>query len=211
MQLVVGGSSRVITQSNNRTFLASNLLIKKNAEWINRHARIIFASYSRAMNENQQLLVELAKYLVGSVNTQIVFLSSDHAFNGAKGRYSVYEKPDPDTEYGLCKVELEKIFQKHTVVRFTTTGPSQNEKPLMDEMARSRQINTVYENHYFSPISTIKINHFLSQPKISQGIYHIAGDRLSKAAYLRQIGINTSSIPNKDITFKDHSLLSGFK
>ena len=211
MQLVVGRSSRVVSRSNSRIFMQSNSLIQKEVSWINNFDRIILASYARENDEHQKLLIDLAKYLVNSANTQIVFLSSDHAFDGTRGRYSVHDTPNPDSEYGLCKVELENIFRKHTVVRFTTTGPSQNEKPLMDEMTRNRQIKTAYENHYFSPVSTIKVNEFLNKSVIQKGTYHIAGLRKSKAEYLRQAGVNTSTLPYIDVSAKDHSLLSGFK
>ena len=211
MQLVIGRKSRIVSRTKTRFFVASNELIHKNKDWINNFDKIIFISYAREKGDTQELLVDLAKYLVRTVNKRIVFLSSDHVFNGKRGYYSVCDIAEPNTDYGLCKVELENIFFEHTVLRFTTTGPSQSDRPLMYEMALNNQIQTVYERHYFSPVSTAEINFFLNGAHIKSGIYHLVGDRLSKAAYLRQIGVNTSSILKFDYTFKDHSLLAGFK
>ena len=49
-----------------------------------------------------------------SLHGKVVFLSSEAVFDGRKGLYDEEDKPNPFTEYGRQKLEVERYIQKQT-------------------------------------------------------------------------------------------------
>lgn len=210
MELVVGRESRVVEARPDREFFSSESLIEKDSHFFERYDQVIFSSFSKSCLEKQKVLRDLAERLSQHWTRDVVFLSSDHVFNGNRGMYTVDDQVSPNTLYGKYKVELESILKKFTIIRFTTTGPSFTNRALLDEMIANKSVRTLYPAQYFSPVETTKVNQLISLPNRKPGIYHLAGPRVSKSEYVLQRTDNRDfDIDSSKVS--DHSLREGFK
>jgi dTDP-4-dehydrorhamnose reductase len=52
----------------------------------------------------------------------LVYISTDYIFNGEKGKYKEYDKPDPINYYGLTKLKAEELTKTHA--EFLVARPS---------------------------------------------------------------------------------------
>ena len=131
-----------------------------------------------------QNIVKLAKQL----NCQLIHISTDYVFDGAKiGAYIETDKPNPIEWYGKTKYEAEKIVMgsglKWCIVR--TAYPFLAEFPGKLDLVRSRikqmkdgNLPPQFTDHVITPTSAdqLSIALFKLIRAKALGIYHLVGD-----------------------------------
>jgi dTDP-4-dehydrorhamnose reductase len=123
---------------------------------------------------------------------QLVFFSTDLVFDGRKGDYAETDTTNPLHVYGETKLAAEaEILKhpKHLVVRTSINGgvsPSGTRafnEQLRRSMQEARQVMTLFEDEYRSPIAaseTARAVWDLAAKKYA-GIFHVAGaEKLSR-------------------------------
>ena len=206
--LVIGRESRVLDK--NYDFISSSKVLNLTSDDLLKFEQIIFASYTRCLQSKHTKLLKIAVWLASTWKRRLIFLSSDHVFSGNKGFYSTTDFPDPKSAYGMAKVELENILIKFCILRFTTYGPSQSQRPLLLEMIERQNSLTLNPNQYFSPVSTAEINYFCNQKGSLPKLVHLSGPRISKASFILSKINNIKDYELKyNFTRSDHSLVNG--
>lgn len=212
--VVIGSSSRVVQKKDGRIFIPSSEVIAHWGGIIEKSNKIIFASYSMRHDDRKAIDLEnIASWLCDQKCAhKTIFLSSDHVFVGNKGLYHARDKPDATEPYGLGKINIENILWQSKILRFTVFGPSNNEKPLLQEMLKIREVFDAISDQYFSPVSTHEVNQAIETAwEEDWQVCHLAGPRVSKSDWCRQFAKQN----NLGIIFNDkyglpldHSLIS---
>lgn len=127
---------------------------------------------------------QLVKFLhfINAINSHIIYLSTSYVFNGVKSGYTVNDDPDPNTEYGKQKFELENIlansFKKYTILRLTKVLYPDFElfKNWFNTLKNNNQIFP-YSNLNFAPVFLNKVVNVINTIVDSNlyGIYHYSG------------------------------------
>ena len=130
-------------------------------------------------------LADLAK------DSAFIFLSTDLVFDGAKGRYTETDSPNPLSVYGETKLEAERgvlANPKHTVARTSLNGgksPS-GDRSFTEEVRRAWAAGRTlrfYTDEFRCPIAAPITARalWLLAAKGQPGLYHLAGSqRLSR-------------------------------
>ena len=208
--LIIGRASRILNPSN--YFMSSSKFETLTANDLYEFDQIIFASYAQKLDAKHLKLVKISNWLNLIWHKRLIFLSSDHVFSGNRGLYSVSDLPDPKSAYGISKIRIEKNLSRFCILRFTTYGPTQSNRPLLVEIIKQKRDITLFPNQYFSPVGTEEINKFCSQEGKLPKLVHLSGPRVSKADLI------LSNIKDKfnykfkyDYSESDHSLIEGIK
>jgi len=122
--------------------------------------------------------------LANFFNLQLIHISSDGVFSGAKGDYSELDIPDPADEYGLAKFLGEDISNTSLVLRTSFIGPELIYKESFYEWFLDQNECVGYTHYIFSALTTSFLSNFLLEIVLNditlRGIYHIGSEPISK-------------------------------
>jgi len=113
-----------------------------------------------------------------------IYLSTDYVFDGVKGSYTVLDKPNPKTKYGISKylaeIEIKEKYKNYTIIRSSAVvgrGGTFYDwiiSKLMEEKAIE-----LFEDSFFTPTPidflVKKILYVAAENKL--GTYHICGTK----------------------------------
>jgi dTDP-4-dehydrorhamnose reductase len=147
-------------------------------------------------------------------NIKLIQISTDCVFDGKKGNYSEYSKPNATDVYGISKLKSEFISKKHLLIRTSTIGNEIRTKHGLLEWFLKKKLPCYgFCNAFFSGVTCLKFAEilFLIIKNLNKfnGIFHISGPKISKYELLLKIKkIYKKKIPIfKDYSFKiDRSL-----
>jgi dTDP-4-dehydrorhamnose reductase len=120
-------------------------------------------------------------------NSYLIHISTDYIFDGQKGDYREYDKPNPINIYGMTKLESERIIQEsnidycitRTCVIYGDRSAAGKENFVLwviKSLQEGKQINIITDQ-----IISPTYNHNLAEMLIEisrrrlKGIYHLAG------------------------------------
>ncbi len=139
-----------------------------------------------------QLILENIKKL----NFCFVHISSDCVFNGKKGTYDENFFPNAKDEYGLSKAKADKLILKNNnsiILRTSSIGHEINSKHGLLEwfLSKKKRVHG-YKNFYFTGPTSLELSKiiykFIIKKKIIRnGLYHVAGSKISKYKLLKLI------------------------
>ena len=149
---------------------------------------------------------------------RLIHLSSDCVFSGDKGFYSEEDHPDPKDIYGRSKLLGELDFENCITLRKSVIGHELITKNGLLEwfLGRKNQVQG-YKNAFFSGLTVLElakiIDLYIIPREKLQGIFHVAGNTISKYDLLKIISSeyqkHINIIPNESIRI-DRSLNSNF-
>lgn len=171
--------------------------------------------------------VNLARYLNSSFpkilmkttkqkKTKILHLSTDCVFSGKKGNYNENDKSDALDFYGKSKFEGEVKSKNVLNIRTSIIGNEISSKHSLLNWFLSKKKISGYKKAYFSGLTTLELSYHLIEEiilkkKISNGLFHISGPKISKFELLKIIKkiYKKKTIIKVDNSFKiDRSLNS---
>lgn len=164
---------------------------------------------------------DFPKYLAKAtqkIGSRLIHFSTDCVFSGHRGFYKESDSPDAADHYGKSKARGEIIDSDHVLtLRTSMVGhelPGARHGLLEWFLAVGNECQG-YTNAYFSGLTTNEIFNFLFSVVIPRadlhGLYHLAGNRISKFDLLKQIAgvYNKKTIIHPDASLKvDRSLSS---
>lgn len=133
-------------------------------------------------------------------NIKLVFLSSDYVFDGARGRYTETDIPNPKTYHGLTKYLAEEIIKTlvpNYIICRTSGVYGYSPKPssliawALKTLKKGEDIE-VYTDIYNSPtyIDDLADNLEVLINKDTRGIYHICWDgEINRYEFLKKLSI----------------------
>lgn len=131
-------------------------------------------------------LANLAEWL----NIRLCHISSDGVFSGRRGDYSEDDRPDPEDIYGASKLVGEPVGRHVVNLRTSIIGPELNDGGgLLSWLLRQNDSITGFSRWLYSGLTTLELakvirDHVLPDPRL-EGIYHVAGEPISKFELLR--------------------------
>lgn len=137
----------------------------------------------------------------------VVFLSSDRVFSGAKGNYSESDLPDPITAYGQHKLDIERflqdtapaalIFRLSKVFSPTVSEPSLYRDVTAQLRERGRTVAAI--DQIFNPTAVSLVSRVLrvAMEKDLHGLYHLADRRVrSRFDFAREVAAREGFDPD---------------
>ena len=149
---------------------------------------------------------------------RLIHLSSDCVFSGDKGFYSEEDHPDPKDIYGRSKLLGELDFENCITLRKSVIGHELITKNgLLEWFLGGKNQVQGYKNAFFSGLTVLElakiIDLYIIPREKLQGIFHVAGNTISKYDLLKIISSeyqkHINIIPNESIRI-DRSLNSNF-
>ena len=147
-------------------------------------------------------------------NFKLILISTDCVFSGKKGNYSENDTPDPVDLYGQTKYlgEIDNNKQVLTLRTSYVGHEIEDSTGLLEWFFRQKKVFG-YKKAYFTGLPTIELSeiickYFLKSKNI-YGLYNIAGKKISKYNFLKNIisVYNLNIDLNEDSKFKiDRSL-----
>ena len=140
-------------------------------------------------------------------NGTFIQLSTDFVFDGESGPYHENDLPNPINNYGLSKLEGEKIvknlFNKHCIIRINTLFSNSSDASFLswvvNSLNQNKKINVV-NDQISNPISvddlSIAINDFINSERY--GIFHLGSDTLCSRFEFAQMIANYYNL-NEDL------------
>ena len=127
-----------------------------------------------------------------SIGCKLVHLSTDCVFSGIKGNYSEFDIPDPIDLYGQSKLLGEVTSMNSLSVRTSIIGHELKSKHSLLEWFLSQEgVVKGYTKAIYSGLTTLELSIIFRDkilPKAKYtGLYHIAGQRISKYDLLETI------------------------
>lgn len=120
---------------------------------------------------------------IKNTNTYFIHLSTDCVFSGRVGNYNEAHIPDPIDDYGLSKLFGEVKGNNVLVIRTSIIGHELNSrKSLVDWFLGQKEIEG-FSKAYFTGLPTEEIAEIIEKyliPNKITGLYHIAGNKISK-------------------------------
>ena len=129
-----------------------------------------------------------------SANSFVIYISSNHVFNGEKPFYKHTEKTCAVTVYGKFKSEVEdylanKLYQKSAILRLTKVITEKT--PFLEQWkieAKEGRVIKTFKNRFLSPVQIDdvleNINLLLTQKR--NGIFHFGGkEEISYTEYAK--------------------------
>lgn len=177
-------------QKNNPP-LVINTVASTNVDWCEQNEKEAYL-----LNVESARLVAEACEKNGS---RLVYISTDHVFDGKKGNYSELDDPHPVNVYAKQKLEAEKVSQKHCsntlVLRTNLYGWNVQPKKESVEWAISQYrlglpfngfTDAIFTPLWSDELATAIWN--LAQQDV-KGIYHLGCEKaLSKFDFMQQVG-----------------------
>lgn len=145
--------------------------------------------WGRAVSLNATLPRRLA-LLAAKFGYRLIHFSTDCVFSGSRGAYRETDVPDAGDVYGISKLVGEQDGAGCVTLRTSIVGPELGRAQGLFEWFRA-QGGAVkgYANAFFSGLTTteaarVVCDFVLPQPAL-QGLYHLAGPRISKYELLQ--------------------------
>ncbi len=147
---------------------------------------------------------------------KVIHLSTDCVFSGKKGNYIEKEKPDATDIYGKSKFHGECKSKFVINIRTSIIGQELTTNlSLFNWFLNQKKING-YRKAFFSGLTTLELTKIIFKEivlenKISYGLFHVSGPKISKLNLLKIIKkiYKRKTIINIDNSFKiDRSLNS---
>lgn len=143
-----------------------------------------------ARRVNVEATSHLADLASGS-GARLLFLSTDHVFNGRQGSYTETDPVSPQTVYGKTKVAAERrilAHERHLVLRTSLNAglSPTGDRSFVEELIlawRVRQSLTLFTDEYRCPIPAAVTARAIWELIVTAppGLYHLAGpERLSR-------------------------------
>lgn len=149
-------------------------------------------------------------------NFRIIHLSTDCVFSGKKGNYKERDKCDANDLYGISKFKGEIDSKFVLNIRTSIIGHElTSSNSLLNWFLTQKKING-FKKAFFSGLTTLElsniiINEMIVKNKISNGLFHVSGPKISKLDLLKIVKriYKRKTIINIDNSFKiDRSLNS---
>ena len=120
---------------------------------------------------------------LASAESHVIFLSSSSVFDGAHSFYKFTDLPNPISNYGKQKVEVENYLQKNltrvTILRLTKVI-SEETRFIKNwrESASKRESILAYTNRHLSPVGIIEVCSLVKLiiDKESYGLFQLGGE-----------------------------------
>jgi len=137
--------------------------------------------YQLSLNQNFHPIKTIIKYQKEFKNCNLIFLSSDYVFDGAKGNYNSTDIPNPSTNYGKAKVLAENYIVKnstnYSIIRAGAIIGSGSVffEWIIKGLMKNENLE-LYDNYFTpTPISNLleAVKFLIKHPKNS--IFHISG------------------------------------
>ncbi len=140
-------------------------------------------------------LVDICK----SLNIKMVYISSDHLFDGRSSFKDEKQKTKPLNEYAKLKILSEKYikknFKNHLIIRTNFFGTSKLgikknfPQKIINALKKGKKIY-IFDDVYFSPISIVKLSKIIYKliKLKAKGTFNVSSDeRISKYLYALKI------------------------
>ena len=164
-------------------------------------------------------LVDICK----SLNIKIIYISSDHLFDGKSPFKGEKQKTKPLNEYAKLKILSEKYIKRklinHLIIRTNFFGTSNLgikknfAQKIINDLKKGKKIY-IFEDVYFSPISIVKLSRIIYKliKLEAKGTFNVCSDeRISKYLYAlkiaRKINLNKKLIIKSSIKDKFNNKL----
>tara|TARA_Y100000591_G_C21829705_1_gene698859 strand:- start:98 stop:958 length:861 start_codon:yes stop_codon:yes gene_type:complete len=147
---------------------------------------------------------------------KIIHLSTDCVFSGKRGNYKELDKPDATDFYGISKFKGEVRSKNVLNIRTSIIGHEVNTSYSLLNWFLKQKIVNGFKKAFFSGLTTLElskiiINEVILKNKISNGLFHVSGPKISKLNLLKIIKkiYKKNTTINIDYSFKiDRSLNS---
>ncbi|MGH7909004.1 MAG: dTDP-4-dehydrorhamnose reductase [Thermodesulfobacteriota bacterium] len=173
-----------------------------------------------AMQMNAKAVEKIAKE-ASKHSSHLVYVSTEHVFDGNKGRYSETDKTNPLNWYGKTKLLGEEAVQSNasswcigrTCAVFGIHHKKKNFPMMLVEKLMAGQEMQVWKDQYISPTYVNNLSGMLAEisERKLQGIFHLSGSsrlsRLEQAKLLTdKLGLDESLL--RPVTMKDAKLVA---
>ncbi len=130
--------------------------------------------------------------LIKKKKTKIIHLSTDCVFSGKKGNYKETDKCDALDFYGKSKFRGEIKSKNIINIRTSIIGNEISSKHSLLDWFLSQKKISGYKKAFFSGLTTLElskamINGIILQKKVTNGLFHISGPKISKYDLLKNI------------------------
>lgn len=139
---------------------------------------------------------------------RLISFSTDCVFSGSRGRYRESDVPDADDLYGRSKLLGEVLGDDVLTIRTSMIGREMGSANGLLEWFLKNAGGRVsgYRKAFFSGLTTLELSRVVGDviipDKYLNGLYHIAGPRISKLDLLtlidRRMGLGTEIAPTDD-------------
>tara|TARA_Y100000591_G_C21849418_1_gene710754 strand:- start:78 stop:938 length:861 start_codon:yes stop_codon:yes gene_type:complete len=178
--------------------------------------QLLFKKNTNELKFLNTLLPKKLSKIAEKKNFKVIHLSTDCVFSGKKGNYSETDKVDAKDLYGISKFKGEIKSNNVLNIRTSIIGIELNSSySLLNWFLSQKKLNG-YKNAFFSGLTTLElskiiVNEIILKNKISHGLFHVSGPKISKFNLLKIFKkiYNKKTIINIDNSFKiDRSLNS---
>ena len=162
---------------------------------------------------NVENTISAIKLLV-STETQIIFLSSCSVFDGTQSFYKFSHLPNPISNYGKQKVEVENFLQKNytnlTILRLTKVLSEETRfiKKWRESAANGDSI-LAYTNRYLSPVGIIEVCNLIRLiiDTRSFGLFQLGGEiEQSYFEFAQSYFLEEPTFKNLIVAIEDHDI-----
>lgn len=125
-------------------------------------------------------------------NSRLIHISTDCVFNGSKGNYKEEDSSDAVDLYGISKYLGEIHYEKSVTLRTSIIGHELDSNfGLLNWFLSQKGIIKGFTRAFFSGLTTLELSKIIWKivipSKNLSGLYHVAGNSLSKYDLLKKI------------------------
>lgn len=151
---------------------------------------------------------------LASVESHVVFLSSCSVFDGSESFYKFTDLPNPISNYGKQKVEVEDYLQKNlaraTVLRLTKVVSEETRfiKNWRESASKGESL-LAYTNRHLSPVGIIEVCNLVKLiiDEKSFGLFQLGGEtEQSYFEFAQSYFLEEPSIRNLIVPVEDHDV-----
>ena len=146
-----------------------------------------------------------------------LYLSTDYVFDGERGNYREEDIPKPINFYGLTKLVSEEIVRstvdRYIIVRTSAIyglgmGRKNFGKFLIDALSNGQKVKAIIDQWLSPTLNTLLANAIVELlEKETYGLYHIAGERVSRYEFAIKLAKKFSF----DVNLVEPARMSEFK
>ena len=130
--------------------------------------------------------------IIKNSDIKMIHLSTDCVFDGLKGYYSENDFPKPTDDYGLSKFLGEVTNTKNVLtLRTSFIGHEiQNKLSLLEWFLNQSGDVCGYSKAFYSGLTTVEVARVIAElilGNFKYGLFHLAGQEITKLELLRQI------------------------